>query len=232
MTFLELCQAVARDSGTVATLPAPTTVLGQTGRLARIVGWVQDAYREIQTSHADWLWMRGTFEGNLLASTRERSGADLGALRFARFVRTAKDTSVATVYDPAIGVEDEGFLKFQPYEEFYQNFLYGTYSTRTGKPSHVTRTPGNRFAFWPLPDKTYVCRGLYHKTPQVLSVDADVPELPEEHHDVIKYKALTLLALFDEDAARFATYERMYNEMKGDLAQHYLPQLEFGRPLA
>lgn len=232
MTFLELCQAVASESGTVAALPNPTTVVGQTGRLGRIVGWVGTAYREIQTSHPDWLWLKDTFEGNLLATTREYSGNDLGAVRFARFARTAKDTSVATVYDPAIGLKDEGFLHFQPYEEFYQNFLFGERGALTGKPSHITRTPAGRFAFWPLPDKTYVARGLYHKTPQTLVTDNDVPELPEEHHDVIKWKALTLLALFDEDAARFATYERMYNTAKANLAQHYLPQLEFGGPLA
>ena len=58
MTFLELCQEVADESGTVAGVPSFTTVSNATGRLAKVVRWTRNAYRDIQNERSDWKWMR------------------------------------------------------------------------------------------------------------------------------------------------------------------------------
>ena len=232
MTFLEMCQKVAEESGTVATLPNPATVTGQTGRLGRIVGWVNSAYGLIQSLHPDWLWMRGTFEGSLLTGVREYDGAAVGVTSFARFARMGRGTSVASVYDPAIGRSDEGVLLFRPYDEFYETFLIGERATLSEKPSHITRTPEGKFSVWPLPDKTYTVRGMYHKGRQVLTVDADVPDLPDEYHMAIVYRALVLLATFDEGAPQLPIWNGEFTALMAGLSAHYLPQLEVGGPLA
>ena len=56
MTFLELCQRVDEESGTVAG-GQPTTVTGQSGRLKTIVQWTAEAYQRIQTMRSTWLWL-------------------------------------------------------------------------------------------------------------------------------------------------------------------------------
>lgn len=43
MDYLTLCQKVARESGVVAGVQ-PATVTSQTGRLLKIVSWVNDAW--------------------------------------------------------------------------------------------------------------------------------------------------------------------------------------------
>ncbi len=69
-SYLELCQAVARDSGTVSDLTAPSTVASQTGRLLRIVNWTAEAYEHIQLERDDWRWLRKEFDGSTLATVR------------------------------------------------------------------------------------------------------------------------------------------------------------------
>lgn len=232
MTFLEMCQKVAEESGTVATLPNPLTVTGQTGRLARIVGWTNSAYGLIQSAHSDWLWMRGTFEGSLLAGVREYDGTALNATRFARFARMGRGTSVATVYDPSVGVSDEGQMVFRPYDEFYQAFLFGEHNTRREKPTHITLTPQGDIAVWPLPDKTYTIRGMYHKGLQTLAADDDVPEMPPEYHMAIVYRALVLLGTYDEGAPQLPIWNGEFTALWRGLSARYLPQIEAGGALA
>ncbi len=232
MNFLEMCQKVAEESGTIASLPNPQSVTGQTGRLLRIVNWVNSAYGLIQSAHPDWLWMRGTFEGQLLPDTREYAGDAIGAPRFGRFARAARGTSVVSVYDPAIGPREEGIIDFRDYDEFYATFLTGGHQERRGKPTHVTRTPDNRIAVFPLPDKNYVIRGMYHRARHVLAENDDVPDVPPDYRMVIVYRALMLLATFDEDASRLGVYTSEFNALMGALSAHYLPQMQLGEPLA
>jgi len=64
MTFLELCQMTAQQSGTIqGTLP--TTVVGQTNRLKQIVDFVREAYIDIQNAHRGWRWLNSEFYGFL-----------------------------------------------------------------------------------------------------------------------------------------------------------------------
>jgi hypothetical protein len=232
MTFLEMCQKVAEESGTVASLPNPQSVTGQAGRLLRIVNWVNGAYGLIQSAHPDWLWMRGTFEGQLLPDVREYAGDALNATRFARFARTAHGQSVVSVYDHAIGPRDEAILDFRDFDDFYATFLTGGRQSERNKPTHITRTPDNRLAVWPMPDRNYTVRGMYHKARHTLAGNDDVPDLPPDYHMVIVYRALMLLATFDEDAARLGVYTSEFTALYTPLCAHYLPQIELGAPLA
>ena len=57
MTFLELCQMTAQQSGTIQGV-LPTTVVGQADRLKQIVDFVAEAYLDIQNAHRMWRWMQ------------------------------------------------------------------------------------------------------------------------------------------------------------------------------
>ena len=61
MNYLELCKRVHQELGAGdGSLPGtvPTTVTSQTGDLLRIVGWVQRAWEDIQSTHEDWLFLQ------------------------------------------------------------------------------------------------------------------------------------------------------------------------------
>ena len=47
-TFLQLCQKLARESGSVSGgAMQPTSVLNQSGRLAKVVAWLSDGWVEL-----------------------------------------------------------------------------------------------------------------------------------------------------------------------------------------
>ena len=58
MDFLSLCQRMRQECGISGS--GPTTVVGQSGNLQRIVDWVNTAWIDIQTTNQDWGWMRAS----------------------------------------------------------------------------------------------------------------------------------------------------------------------------
>jgi hypothetical protein len=173
VNYLQLCQRAARDSHSFSS-GLPTAVTGQTGRLAKLVAWVNDAWRLIQSTDEDWLWLQSTFSGPTIASQREYTGANMNVTsRFANFKRPRRDPYFGedrySIYDPAIGVADQGTLSFVPYDTFYAVYMRGTQTP--GKPTHFTLMPNGNLAVHPLPDKAYTIQGPYVKDVQELTAD-------------------------------------------------------------
>lgn len=198
-TYLTLCQETAKDSGTISTIGDPATTAGQTGRLLRITGWVRDAYNDIQRLSKTWRWMEDDFSGETVASVQEYDAAALGIDRFSSWVFDQGDLgSVVSIYKTADGQTDEGFLSFMDWSVFRRTAMIGTRAAETGKPVCFTVDRANKLRLWPTPDDAYTIRGSYMKSPQVLAADADIPEMPAEFHDLIKWTALIKLAVYDE----------------------------------
>lgn len=233
MTFLELCQRVAQESGTVPNLDSPATVTGQEGRLRRIVDWTAQAYEAIQTETSWWLWMQAEFQGNVLVGTREYDGAAFGADRFADWVldRTGRWTNI-TSWDPSVGRSDEGPLHVVPWPHFRVHHLTGSLAEDTGPVTHVSRTPGGKLSVYPLPDAEYAIRGVYRKLPQKLAADSDVPEMPADLHEIIAWRALLLLQrhdeAFDQMTIDFAEYRRLLSQLR----LREMPAMSLPGPLA
>jgi len=198
MNFLQLCQKLARDSGT-ATDGNPSTVVGQTGRMGKIVQWVNDAYRTIQVSYPTWRWLQGTFSGQTIANQRNYDGNDMGVTtRFREFDCTYDENEDRySIYLTSDGVADEGSLRFLPYRDFFVTKMRGTQTP--GKPVYFTIDPAGEMLLAPIPDAAYTIRGPYFKDIQELALSADEPEMPDRHHQVIIDLALMFyLGVADE----------------------------------
>jgi hypothetical protein len=224
-TFLQLCQRVARDSGTVSG-DRPTTVVAQTGRLGDIVRWTNDAWNDIQRSRREWRWMRTEFSGSLANGTQRYTSTALGiATRFGDWVCEGEDEARWSLYLTATGVSDEGPLAFLDWDTFYRTQLRGTPPT-SSKPRFFSIDDAKQLVFSPIPDAIYTLRGLYKKSAQTLSVDADTPEMPEDFHRLIVFEALKKLGTFDENSvqqrAEWANEARL---IKFDLELEQLPMI-------
>ena len=55
MDFLSICQRVVLESGISDT--GPSSVEGQAGDMLRFVGWVNDAWIELQSKRNQWKWL-------------------------------------------------------------------------------------------------------------------------------------------------------------------------------
>lgn len=212
-TYLQLVQQTAEQSGTVPTIGDPATTAGATGRIKRICTWVSKAYEDIQLVSEDWRWLHADFTGSLTTSVQAYDAGALGiTTRFRRWVPGPASDVVSTfsIYDPALGVSDETHLELVPWETFRKYYLFGEGQTKQGRPTKFSVAPDNRLYFHEIPDAGYTLRGVYYKSPQVLSSDTDIPEMPAAHHDLIVWRALMRLAIFDEAVDVLPAYERMY----------------------
>lgn len=224
-TFLELVQMTARESGTVPS-EQPQTLVGQTGRLAKIPHWVNLAWTKIQNHHQYWRWMHDEFEGVTAPGMSKYSSLQMGITRFARWV-TLPDT--LTIHSTLLGKGDEQFIA--PLEYWRYRRLYDVGLQEVARPSCYTVSPGNLLCFGPTPDAEYNVRGEYYKSPQTLSLDNDVPELPEQFRPIIGWYALLLLSQYDEGGFPTAAAQQKYREFLSDLEHDQLPTLYMAGPL-
>jgi len=228
-TFLEICQKVAGDSGTIAGV-LPTAVNSQTGRLRRVVNFTIEAWGQIQNSRNSWAWMRKEFSGKAISSgTPKYTGG--GSFSISDFARWVTEEGSLTMYLTATGVADEGELVFISWSDWRR--LYGRGLQTNNRPTNVAITPANELAFGAIPDDSYTVGGEYYQTTQILSANGDIPNLPTRFHDIIAHKARVLLGEFDESSNAIATAQRQYNDMLGDLERDQLPTMSIGsEPLA
>lgn len=233
-TFLTLVQETAEESGTFSNIGNPESLSGLSGRELRVKNWVARAYRDIQRSKRNWKWLEADFSGTTTSSTQRYGSADLSiSERFSNWIPLDHDQmQTFTVYLTSEGQATESFMRFIDWHEFRRTYLTASNSDDSGKPTVFSIDPDQKVTLYPIPDGDYTIRGLYRKTPQVLSDGADVPEMPEEFHDIIKWKALEYLGIFDEAFDQLPAWRSMYKDMLVQLHAHQLPQVRMPGPLA
>ena len=209
----------ARESGTIDGT-ALTTVTGQTGRLEKIVEWVQSAWLQIQNKRNSWRWMRAEFSGTitLAGGTRYTAAASFSLTRWAEWITEIESL---TIYKNSIGLSDEGPItfidNFTTWRKMYERGLQTANS-----PTHYAVSPTGELCFGSTPDEDHVVRGDYRKSPQTLVANTDIPEMPVRFHEVIAWYALVLLAEHDEAEFDVGKAFRNYTLMMGQLERDQL----------
>lgn len=231
MTYLELVQTLAREGGTTGGASSISTVAAASGRAAKLVAWVADAWRDIQNESEAWLWMRHEFEGPTLVNLDSYAGSALGATRLRRWLvsQNHEADSGVTIY-AAGDVANEGGLLWLSWDVFRRSKLLGTQTP--GAPRYVSIDPQRNLRLAPKPDGVYTIRGEYIRAPQTLVADNDAPEMPEEHHHAIVSRALDYLATDEESAWQKPAWSMRARRHLDDLRRDQLPRLAFPGPLA
>lgn len=210
----------------------PSTVVGQTGQLGRFVAWIVRGWTDLQTARDDWLWMRKSFTLTTTASDGVYSYSDcidtVTLLAIARWARWYKRSFKC--YLQADGVGSEYPLIWMEWEDFRRTYRYGAQTD--GPPVHVSQDPAQNLVLGPVPDDVYVVSGDYQRSPQILAVDADVPECPARFHDLIVYEAMSKYGAnrVAPDVLLRAAHEG--GVLRNALERDQLPPMGFGEPLA
>ncbi len=230
-TFLQLCKDAARESSTVAG-DLPTTVTSQTGRLKKFVEWVKRAWLDIQNSQARWRWMRKEFNDKTLSiGTSRYTATALGISDWREWIVPMQGENIIYLYDPDIGVSDEGVVRWIEWHTFIHRYLRG--SQTNNRPTEWSISPAGEICFGPPPDKAYPVSGEYMKTPQILADNTDEPECPSRYHHAISDLANILMAQHDEAELHIITNQQRYDSVMADMRLSELPTLGIGaRPLA
>lgn len=229
-SFLQLCQRVASESGVVTDDGSPASVAGQTGRLAKIVSWTNKAWEAIQTSRNDWLWMEGEATSTaVIPGTRRYSAADFAITRFSRWL-PSRDPAYPTwfLYPTDSGVNYEGPLQVIPWGQFYAERMRGAASAQTGRPREFTIAPDLDVVLFPTPDAACTISTRFRKSVQALADNEDIPECPADHHEVIVYRALMMLATHDEAMAQGKDWSVEYQWRFAKLVNEQTPEVRIG----
>lgn len=236
MNYLELAQMTTQQSGTIQGV-LPLTVVGQANRLKQVVDFVKEAYVDIQNAHRMWRWMSSRWTGQTVINQREyvattftdeRDGGLITRFSQWGFRQDGSDIGLS-FYLTSAGVAEEGPLRWLEPDEFYETQMRGT--QMPGKPQFYSVSLNNKLMLSPLPDDVYTLRGKYRKSPQLLTLDADIPEMPVDFHTIIKDAALSYLEGFDE-GPRIPVYRLRMLPNWSMLEMHQLPHVKWGEPLS
>ena len=185
MNFLELAQETRRLSGVGGT--GPVNVETATGIELKIVQYVANAWIDIQAHPKNWKWMWADYEVDLNPGTQPLQTI----LNTTEYALTSVDKiRVGTFrsYLTATGIDDRQRMVWVPWRQFRNQ--YGIVNADADRPIQVTRKPTGDLVMWPKPDAIYSIEFEYFKKPQLLTANADEPEMPSEFHMLIVYEAL------------------------------------------
>ncbi len=223
-TFLQLCQLTREKCGISGTGPASVT--SQSGEMARVVNWVQEAWIELQQRNRDWDWMRAEF---CLATEQYRQDYAPSTASLTDFSRWHGETFRA--YKDVYGVADQQWLVEWDYESFRNTYMYATQTP--GRPTVFAVRPRDKaLLFGSIPDDVYEIRGEYQKAPRPFLSGTDIPSLPEEFHMLIVYGAMKKYAFYENAPEVAISADRMYDAMLNGLLMNQSPAFCLGGALA
>jgi hypothetical protein len=136
-------------------------------------------------------------------------------------------------YLKSAGIGTQIFLsQYYDYSMFRDFYLLGSRQLVTGRPIYVAIEPSTRSLLLGFtPNDVYWVSGEYYRTPQVLTVDADTPIMPERYHMAIVYRAMIKYGLYyvanEQIEAGKAGADMIINRLKGDQT----PQILMGASL-
>lgn len=222
MDFLTLARRLVTEAGISGN--GPSSVLNQSGEMKRVVGWIQSAYDDIQLHRVDWYWLRGDFSFTTTAGKFRYSPAEAGILtRFANwdFNSMAVSTDVSS--------NDKSLLSFVSYQQYRDHYLQSVMTS--SRPLVVAASPKLELLIGDKPDRGYLITGEYFKTPQQLTANDSVPELPAQFHMAIVYRALMHYARFEAAGEIYQDAEMNYKRFLRKIERNQMPDIELADTL-
>ncbi len=243
MTFLQLCQRAAVECGVAsgtAIAAALPTVVGATGSLGRICGWVADAWTDIQMDRDDWIWMRSS---NLLgagvsfatiagqASYPLGTGAGTVGVTVNTFGKWDRETFRNQT--TAVGFRNEMFLEEIPYDDWRDGYMLGAMRSVQTRPVAIAIGPDQSLCLGPPPNAQYTITGDYFVAPSEMVLDADVPVgLPLRFHMLPVYRCMMKAGGYESAPELYQRGSEENAGMYAQLMQVRAPRPWFGGALA
>lgn len=222
-TFLEIVQRLRMECGIAGT--GPTTVVGQTGEMLRLVNWASAAWFQIQSLHKDWLFKRHStsFPTVNAQATYTPNECNVDPGTFSRWVRDSFRCSVT-----ATGLSSEVPMEWMPYEWWRDTYQLGTMRTVYTRPHQMTITPAKAIGLGPVPSAAYTIIGDYYTSPIRLVNDDDIPELPQDHDAMlIVYRAMMDYGTNQSAPEVYGFAKQQFDVLYSVLSHDQLPELQF-----
>jgi hypothetical protein len=224
-TFLQLAQRLRQEVSGSGT--GPSTTVGQTGELKRLIDWIVEADEEVQQEHDEWKFMVGSFTLDTVASDNSYLAADcitpITDLRNWR-IKTFKSYLLSS------GTGSECKLSWMDYQEWYDRYNTGAQSN--SQPTRFTIGNDMSIKLAATPDAVYRVSGEYQKSVTTLTNNADAPIYPAEFHMLPVYGGMMKHGLYVGAPELYQKGELLYNKMMRRMERSQLPRVNLARPLA
>lgn len=234
MNYLELCKFAHRYIGGGNELPgtAPTTVVGQVQYLFEVVKSVADAYRAIQLSQNDWLWMQKRMTFQLLTGQRTRSVTQM-RLQVPDYDSLAPDMigegyRYMIISATSSGAAGQNPVSYVPYQTW--RGLLDRNVIPTAQPFMYTVQPDGTIEFNSIADQDYTITTDYVRTIDTWTqtnpgADDQTPIFPEQYHECIAWRAIMYWAGTVESPAKYSFAKSEYKRILGDMRSNNLPEM-------
>lgn len=190
-TYMELTNRLLRRIGEVVIVQADFASV--TGIHAAAKDAINDALREIMTSHYQWSFNAVEQTDTLVAGTFEYAWPDdFKSVEWKSF-QIQKDDSLSVQTTTLKPIERDYYYSKDWYEEDRDGI---SDSTRRGVPTYVFQTHGQGFGLTPNPDAAYSLKYRYYKSFTPLSAYDDETLVPTEFDHVIVLGALVHMNYF------------------------------------
>lgn len=225
MNYLALANRLRAESSISGT--SITTVTNQSGEYKKLIDWLNMAYIDIQNMHVDWHFLRKDFEFNTIDGVQNYSKTGIGLNDYGEW-----SLNSMRCYLTEMGVANEQHLRCVEWDDFRDEYLFGSMRSQIGTPYYVTQKPDNSLMFFPIPNDIYTINGEYFRKPHELIVDTDEPLFPDKFHMVIVYRALMMFAIDANAQELFAIGDREARRLIAKMEQVLLPHPVFSGALA
>ncbi len=218
MDFLALCKRTRELAGIAGT--GPSTVIGQTGELGRLVNWVAKSWIDIQNLHKTWNFLITDLSFDTVAHQGDYTLAQMGASTLRQLDRDSlrcQTTSIA----------DRQFLDPWDWVDFRDVYRFNHLTE--GRPIRFAVDPKNKsLCLAAVPDGVYTITGRYYSKPVELVYDADTPAMPDEYHMLIVYWALSKYAGYESAPEAKAEAVENNSKLLSALVADQLPDITVG----
>lgn len=228
-TLIEIARRVKSESGRSGTGPVSVAAAGDDDR--RILNAVRDAWQALQLEAFWWRWMRKSMAAGALAAGQvANTVAALGLTDHGEWWPESSDYW-PTAYD-VNDASNEWRLRELSYDRFRARFMVGTHDA--AQPQFYAIAPNGDLLVGPKPDSAnYRVRMDYKAAPTSLLVDADAPDMPSQHHDVLIWLALMPIAAADAAPEHYTRGRDKSDDLLSKLIDSQAEKMRItARPLA
>lgn len=219
MNFIELAARFCRESGISG--DGPTSITGNVGEYQRVIDWINQAWLEIQMEHPNFAWMLGEVQFNTVAGQSQYTPVECGVTDHGMW-----KIDSFRCYPTASGTNGEMFMTPVTYDHWRDVYQFGTYRTTQTRPTVIADGDvGHKLCLGPVPEAGYTLVGQYYKVPSYMTSDADIPELPEQFHMAIVYRAMMEYAAYESAPEVYQRGEIKYKQMIHRLERDQAPRI-------
>lgn len=218
MKFIDIVKRTGREAGIEIDIASTVSAVGMS---RKIVDWCADSWSEIQTMK-HWLFMKATATFTLPLAIND---VTLSALP----ITNLKQWAMPYLY--ASDVNGTYRIELVEYTDFRARTIGVTLVSQ--RPSICAMAPGYRLVFNTPPLLSTTITGDYWATAQTLVNDDDEPNMSEDWHMAIVYKALRAYAEHEESPELQRRARRMFLNIFNEMCKVELPAFGMGaNPLA